>query len=216
MVRIDAHQHFWRISRGDYGWLNAAEHPDIYRDFLPSDLAPLLELDGIDKTILVQAAPTSAETEFLLEIAAGTPFVAGVVGWVDLTSSEAPARIEQLARHDKLVGLRPMLQDIPDVEWMLRPDVTTAVQAMARCGLRFDALALPQHLPVLERFLDRHPDLPVVVDHGAKPDIANDGLKAWADALRAVAQRETAFCKLSGLATEAGPGWTASQLAPYI
>lgn len=216
MHRIDAHQHFWRIDRGDYGWLNTAEHPDICRDFLPADLAPLLERHGIYKTILVQAAPTVAETEFLLEIADATPFVAGVVGWVDLTSADAPSRIERLARHDKLVGLRPMLQDIPDVEWMLRPDVTTAVDAMARCGLRFDALVLPQHLPVLGRFLDRHSDLPVVIDHGAKPDIAHRALKPWAAALQAVAHHDNTFCKLSGLATEAGPGWTAIQLAPYI
>jgi L-fuconolactonase len=216
MHRIDAHQHFWRIDRGDYGWLNASEHPDICRDFLPADLAPLLERHGIDKTILVQAAPTFAETEFLLEIAASTPFVAGVVGWVDLTAADAPSRIERLARHDKLVGLRPMLQDIPDVEWMLRPDVATAVDAMARCGLRFDALVLPKHLPVLGRFLDRHPELPVVIDHGAKPDIVHGALKPWAEALRAIAQRGNTFCKLSGLASEAGPGWTTAQLAPYI
>jgi L-fuconolactonase len=216
MSRIDAHQHFWRIDRGDYGWLNAADHPDICRDFLPIDLAPLLHRHRIDRTILVQAAPTRAETEFLLEIAASTSFVAGVVGWVDMTAADAATRIENLARHDKLVGLRPMLQDIADVEWMLRPDVTKAVVAMTRCGLRFDALVLPRHLPVLGRFLDRHPGLPVVIDHGAKPDIRKGVLKPWADALRAVAARDNTFCKLSGLATEAGPGWTAVKLAPYI
>jgi len=216
MHRIDAHQHFWRIERGDYGWLNAADHPVICRDFLPVDLAPLLNRHGIDKTILVQAAPTVAETEFLLELAAATPFVAGVVGWVDLTRADATERIETFARHEKLVGLRPMLQDIADVEWMLRPDVTLAVDAMVRCGLRFDALVMPRHLAVLARFLDRHPDLPVVIDHGAKPDIVHGAIKPWADALRAVARRDNTFCKLSGLATEAGPAWTAARLAPYV
>ncbi|MBV9418193.1 MAG: amidohydrolase family protein, partial [Alphaproteobacteria bacterium] len=113
-MRIDAHQHFWRMARGDYGWLTAAEHPKIARDFLPADLAPLLSAARVDKTIVVQAAPTEAETQFLLELAAETPFVAGVVGWADFDAPDAASRIARLSANRKLVGLRPMLQDMQD------------------------------------------------------------------------------------------------------
>src|SRR5580658_8379682 len=108
-MRIDAHQHFWRPSRGDYVWLTPQAHPAICRKFLPQDLAPLLDDAGVERTILVQAAPTTGETDYLLGLAAETPFVAGVVGWADFEAPEAAARIDVLARQPKLVGLRPML-----------------------------------------------------------------------------------------------------------
>jgi len=119
---IDAHQHFWRIGRGDYGWLTPALTP-IYRDFAPEDLAPLLARHGIAGTILVQAAPTVAETRFLLDIANATPFVRGVVGWVDFEAARAPDAIAALAADPLLVGLRPMVQDIADDDWLLRPSL---------------------------------------------------------------------------------------------
>jgi len=128
--RIDAHQHFWRIGRGDYGWLTKADHPKIARDFLPDDLAPLLARARIDKTILVQAAPTEAETAFLLELAA--PFVAGVVGWVDFEDADAAARIARLCANPKLLGLRPMIQDIPDNAWLLRPALAPVLWRQGR------------------------------------------------------------------------------------
>ncbi|MBV9044922.1 MAG: amidohydrolase family protein, partial [Alphaproteobacteria bacterium] len=146
-MRIDAHQHFWRVARGDYGWLVPAEHPKIARDFLPPDMAPLLTAAKIAKTILVQAAPTETETRFLLELAAETPFVAGVVGWVDFDAPDAASRIARLSAHKKLVGLRPMMQDMPDDEWMLRKELAKPLDAMQRGGLRFDALVKPRHLP---------------------------------------------------------------------
>ena len=118
LMRIDAHQHFWRLARGDYGWLTTEDFPGLYRDFGPSDLASLLDAASIERTVLVQAAPTAAETAYLLELAAATPFVAGVVGWTDLEASDAPGAIESTAANPKLLGLRPMLQDLDDDAWI--------------------------------------------------------------------------------------------------
>ncbi|HEX4301218.1 MAG TPA: amidohydrolase family protein [Rhizomicrobium sp.] len=215
-MRIDAHQHFWRMDRGDYGWLTAKDHPKIARDFLPADLAPLLAAARIDKTILVQAAPTDAETQFLLEIAAATPFVAGVVGWSDFEAPDTAMRIARLCANPKLKGLRPMVQDMADDEWLLRPSLARAFEAMQRGRLRFDALVKPRHLPALAEFLDRYPALPVVIDHAAKPDIAHAGLDLWASYIRHIAKSSKAVCKLSGLVTEAGTGWSASTLKLYV
>jgi L-fuconolactonase len=213
--RIDAHQHFWRLSRGDYGWLTPAAAA-IYRDFAPADLAPLLARAGIDGTVLVQAAPTVAETRFLLELAAGTPFVAGVVGWAPLDAPDAPDVVADLARDARLRGLRPMLHDISDVDWMLRPALTPGLRALAALDLTFDALVRPPHLPNLRRLLDRHPDLRVVIDHGAKPDIAAGRYESWAEDMAPLARDTRAWVKLSGLVTEAGADWSVERLRPYV
>ena len=215
-MRVDSHQHFWRLSRGDYGWLNATDFPKIARDFLPGDLAPLLSAANIDKTVLVQAAPTIAETAFLLELARATPFIGGVVGWVDFDAPDAASQIARLSEESKLVGLRPMIQDIADFEWMLRPELAPALDALQRSDLCFDALVKPRHLPALREFLDRHPKLAVVIDHGAKPDIAGLGHELWAMLMRDIARNTTAMCKLSGLVSEAGPGWSAQGLKLYV
>lgn len=211
---LDAHQHFWRLDRGDYGWLT----PDlalIHRDFGPADLVPLLREAGVDGTILVQAAPTVRETEYLLGLAHETEFVRGVVGWVDFDAPDAPDQVAQLASDPLLVGLRPMIQDIADDEWMLRPSHGPVLEAMIAHNLTFDALVLPRHLTRLRRLIDRHPDLRVVIDHGAKPDIAGGAQEAWATDMAMLARETRAFCKLSGLATEAAPDWTLQDLAPY-
>ena len=208
---IDSHQHFWRIDRGDYGWLTRALAP-IYRDFGPDDLAPLLARHGIARTILVQAAPTVAETAFLLSLAARTPFVAGVVGWVDFESPDAPRAIATLARDPLLVGLRPMVQDMADDDWLARAPLDRALDAMRANGLVFDALVRPRHLSRLLAFVDRNHDLPIVLDHCAKPDIRNFGYSPWLADIEAVAERRHVTCKLSGLATEAAADWTADDL----
>ena len=198
-MRIDAHQHFWRLDRGDYRWLT----PDleaIHRDFLPEDLEPLLAECGIDRTVLVQAADTDAETDFLLSIAAETPFVAGVVGWVDLASRSAPGRIELLAGDPAFVGVRPMLQDLPDPSWILRAELAPALEALADLDLAFDALVRPVHLPALRELLHRHTRLRVVIDHAAKPVAA--GFAAWRTHMEAIARDSSACCKLSGLSTD--------------
>jgi L-fuconolactonase len=200
---IDAHFHAWRLARADYGWLTpalGAIHRDVEVAHWRAHAAPL----GIRGGVLVQAAPTEAETEFLLRIADDEPDVLGVVGWADLPAADAPARIAALAARSKLKGLRPMLQDIADLDWILQPAVAPALEAMAEQGLVFDALVRPAHLPRVRELARRHPALSIVVDHGAKPAIAQREWQPWADELQRLANETGAACKLSGLLTEAG------------
>ena len=214
-MRIDAHQHFWRLARGDYGWLTA-DLAAIHRDYEPADLAPLLKAARIDRTVLVQATPSDAETHFLLRLAETTDFVVGVVGWADFEAEDAPHRIAALAAREKLVGLRPMIQDIPDPRWMLNEAIEPAIEAMVDEGLTFDALIKPPHLPILAEFAARHPGLDIVIDHAAKPDIAAGAFDIWAHDIRALAAQTRLVCKLSGLATESAPGWSAETLRAYV
>ena len=212
--RIDAHHHFWRIARGDYSWLTPALGA-IYRDFDPEDLAPHLAAHGIAATILVQAAPTHAETAFLLDLADKTAFVAGVVGWTEFAAPGAEATIARLAADPLLVGLRPMVQDIDDDDWLMRAELAPAFDAMIAHQLVFDALLKPRHLRRLIAVLERHPQLRVVVDHAAKPAIGSGADAAWRSDIAAVAQFSNVACKLSGLVTEAPANWTVDDLRPY-
>lgn len=219
-MHIDSHQHFWRPSRGDYGWLTPDLVP-LYRDFGPADLAPLLTGHGIAGTILVQAAASLAETEYLLALAADASFVKGVVGWAGFDQPNGPADIEGLAAGPRLKGFRPMIQDIADPEWMLRPELASSIGVLERSGLAFDALLRPEHLSPFKRFLKLYPNLPIVLDHGAKPAIAaarlDDGqFDRWGRDIREIARDRRLRCKISGLATEAGPGWQAADLHPYL
>ncbi len=212
-MRIDAHHHLWTLSRGDYSWMSPDLGP-IYRDFYPDDLAPLLAEANIDRTILVQAADTLAETEFMLSLADETPFIAGVVGWVDMAAPDAVATLERLAQNAHFKGVRPMIQEIVDDDWILRPDLDKTFEALIGLDLRFDALVLPRHLSRLLKRLDRHTDLKCVIDHGAKPALATGDLDRWQEDMTHLAKNTSAFCKLSGLVTEIGPGWTQPQLEP--
>ncbi len=214
-MRIDAHQHFWALTRGDYGWLT----PDlgtIYRDFTPDDLSPLLAAAEIDGTVLVQAAPTVAETKFMLSLADQNAFIKGVVGWVDFEAAGAPTQIAALAAHPALVGLRPMIQNIANPLWMLSDALTPAFNAVQRHDLTFDALTLPHHLGPLRQLLERHPDMRVIIDHGSKPLIKDAILGDWSDNMAAIARDTSAWCKLSGLVTEAAADWTIEHLRPYV
>lgn len=213
---IDAHQHFWRVDRGDYFWMPEDPSSVLRRDYGPADLKPLLDRYGITGTVLVQAAPTEAETAFMLDIAAREPSVKAVVGWVDFERSDAPERIAELAGRDGLVGVRPMIQDLPDDDWMLRDDLAPAFQALIDHGLRFDALTFPRHLPRLLTLIDRWPDLKTVVDHCSKPQIRHREFQPWADHMRAVAEHPHIVCKLSGVVTETDGGWTVDDIRPYV
>ena len=212
---IDAHFHLWQPSRGDYGWLTP-ELGAIYRDVTVAHWRDQSRPCGITGGIVVQAAPTEAETQFLLAQAEPADDVLGVVGWVDLLAADAPARIARLARHRKLKGLRPMLQDIADPDWILQSALRPALNAMVQHGLVFDALVKPAHLPRIATLARSHPDLRIVIDHGAKPDIAAGDIGGWAEQMRAIGRGSGAFCKLSGLPTEAKAGWEPADLEPYV
>ncbi len=215
MTRIDSHQHFWQLSRGDYSWLT----PDfdvLYKDFLPKDLSPILEQLGISKTVLVQAAATTAETEFMLAIAEQTEFVAGVVGWVDMESADAIKQLEVFSKNPYFKGIRPMIQDIGDVNWMLKAELAPVFEYLIAQQLTFDALVKPEHLPALYHLLLKYPDLKVVIDHGAKPAIADNSSPQWYENIALIALETSAYCKLSGLVTEAGTEPALKQIVPYM
>ena len=215
-VRIDAHQHYWKLERGDYGWLTPEFGP-IYRDFLPADLKPILARHGIDKTIAVQAAPTVAETEYLLELASAEPTIAGVVGWVDMEADDFEKQLDRLRQNPKFVGIRPMIQDIEDEGWILRPKVRRSLAALEERGFPLDFLTLPRHLPCVLEVLDGHPNLRAIIDHLSKPPIKAGTTHPWADLIRRVGDHPNVMCKLSGMVTEADrKNWTADDLKPYV
>lgn len=215
-MRIDSHQHFWSIQRDDYGWLT----PDLsilFKDFGPDELQPLLDQAGIDKTVLVQAAASVEETRYLLDIADDHPFVAGVVGWVDMNlAKDAIDALDEFARNPKFVGIRPMIQDIEDPAWVDRPEHDIVLAALSDHNLCFDALVRSAHLPHLLSCMMRHPELGVVIDHGAKPDIASGEWQPWAKRISLIANQTSAYCKISGLITEASDAQTYDDVMPYV
>ncbi|MET0575961.1 MAG: amidohydrolase family protein [Mesorhizobium sp.] len=218
-TRIDAHQHFWNPARGDYDWM-PRDNAVLNRVYLPEDLAPRLAEAGIAKTVLVQAAASVEETEYMLGIADTTDTVAAVVGWIDFEDRSHLRHLERLRDHPKFVGVRPMIQDIPDVDWMLRDDVQWAYAALVDLDLTFDALGFSRHLGNFLTLLKRYPKLRVVVDHCMKPQVRDHGtareeLAFWANGMARIARETGAYCKLSGLVTEANDGWSVEDLRPY-
>ncbi len=213
---IDAHQHFWHPARGDYPWM-PPDDPVLSRPYRPSDLAPGRAETGVKQTVLVQAAPSVAETDYLLGIADATPHVARVVGWIDFEDPGQRAVLDRLARHPKFAGVRPMIQDIADDTWMLRADVQWAFEALIAMDLTFDGLGFPRHLPHFHTLLTRYPELRAVIDHCMKPQFRtrSDADHArWAEGMTALAEDTGAFCKLSGLVTEADDDWSDAVLQP--
>lgn len=217
---IDAHHHLWKLSRADYGWIGSGTNPavaPIERDFLVAEFRALAAANGVTGSVAVQAAPTLAETRWLLDQArASDGLILGVVGWIDMAAKDATDTLRDLASDSLLRGIRPMLQDIADVEWILRPELMTAIRAIEQHNLAFDLLVKPPYLKAAHTLLARHPDLRAIVDHGAKPDIAGDGWQPWADDVRRIARDTSAFCKISGLVTEARPGWKVGDLRCYV
>lgn len=212
---IDAHQHFWNPARGDYFWMVGEAKKPITRTIMPKDMSAHLTRHKIAKTVLVQAAPSVNETEFMLGIADATEFVAKVVGWVDFENREDLKQLQRLKKHPKFSGVRPMIQDLPDVEWMHRADVQWGFDALIDLDLSFDALGYPIHLDAFQRLFDKYPRLRTVVDHCMKPVIREGQFEPWASKIAKIAKTTPVYCKLSGLSGEAKPGWTVETLKPY-
>lgn len=213
---VDAHHHLWKVSRGDYHWMTP-EMTVLARDYLIEDLQPLLRKASVARTVLVQAAQTEAETDFLLDLASAADFIAGVTGWLDLADPSFPARLDRYRLHPKFIAVRPMLQDISDDAWILRPVVLRNLKHLAELKFPFEFLTYPRHLPHVARALEETPGLHAVIDHLSKPPIASGELEPWASLIRRVADFPDVHCKLSGMVTEADhERWTPQSLAPYV
>ncbi|WFU40591.1 amidohydrolase family protein [Bradyrhizobium sp. CB82] len=217
---IDAHQHFWDPAKANYPWMEAAELAPIRRAFGPADLAPLLKQNRIDASILVQCRSSVAETEEFLRIAAATPFVIGVVGWVDLTNAAVGEMLDRLRAApagDRLVGIRHQVHDEADPDWLLREDVQRGLAAVFAHDLTYDLLVRTRELPAAIATAQAFPQARLVLDHAAKPPIADGFSRDWADRMAALAACGNVWCKVSGLATEARwNDWDAARLLPYI
>ncbi|HZT33542.1 MAG TPA: amidohydrolase family protein [Bryobacteraceae bacterium] len=215
-MRIDAHQHFWDLERFEYSWMPPA--PSVLRrNYLPPDLEPILKRNRFDGSVVVQANTLVAETRWLLQLASAHPIILGVVGWVDLTDARVGDSLDEFQRHPKFKGVRHIVQDEPDVNWLLRGDVLRGLREVARRGLPYDLLLRPQHLPLVPRLADRVPELRMVIDHIAKPRIAERIWSGWARDMESAARIPQVWCKLSGMITEADPkDWKAADLRPYV
>lgn len=215
-MRIDSHQHYWKVKRGDYHWMTPAV-PVLYRDYLPADLRPSLVEHNIQKTILVQAAQTVAETDYLLNLAEQDESVAGVVGWLDMEDANFPSEFEKYRNNPKFIGLRPMLQDIPDDRWILRPSVLAALRVISDADYPFEFLTYPRHLPFVSQVLETIPKLRAIIDHISKPEIRLHKAEPWKSWITQLARHPHLYCKLSGMITEADhKHWTVNDLRPYI
>jgi L-fuconolactonase len=213
---IDAHQHFWQVGRFDYPWMTS-DLGILYRDYLPADLKPVLRANGVDKTVLVQASNSVAESRWLLSLADQNSFIAGVVGWVDLASPEVGEQLAELTRHPKFKGVRHLVESEPADDWLVQPTVISGLRRLAAYGLSYDLLVHTRHLRHASTVAERCSDLRLVIDHLAKPPIAKHGFEEWAREFKPLASYPNMYCKLSGLVTEANwSSWTAEDLCPYV
>lgn len=217
---IDAHHHFWDPTRGDYGWmddLDPAGRERLVRSVGPSELAPHLERHGIARAIVVQAAPTEAEGRYLLEVSRRCDFVAGAVVWLDLERDDFAERLRAFRQEPGFLGVRPMVQDLADPRWLLRPPVRRALAELERTRTCFDFLVKPPQMAAMLEVLDQFENLAAVIDHVAKPAIARRELDPWREQMRQAARHPNVYCKLSGMVTEADhQSWTPADLEPYV
>jgi L-fuconolactonase len=214
---IDAHQHYWLRSRGDYDWLERAP-VELQRDFLPTDFHTVSAAAGVSGSVLIQAAPTEDETRYLFELGRTDEHILGIVGWVDFEAVDVEARISALVRDSGglLVGLRPMVQDIADPDWLARPSLDAAFDALQLHGLAFDALVTPAQLPALGKRMARAPALRAVLDHAGKPDIAKGHFQAWSNQIDRLAGIDRLHCKFSGLLTQLDAALPDSAMDCYV
>jgi len=207
---IDAHQHFWQLGRFNYPWMSK-DLGILYRDYLPTDLSPILQRNRVIQTVLVQASNSIAESRWLLDLADTNDFIAGVVGWVDLTNPD------ELSTHPKFKGVRHLVESEPSDDWLVQPAVISGLQKLSARGLTYDLLVHTRHLKHVPVVAESCADLKLVIDHLAKPPIARNEIDEWSRALKPLANYPNIHCKLSGLVTEANwHSWQTEDLRPYV
>lgn len=215
-MRIDSHQHYWNPDLIPYPWMPPA--PSLLRrNYLPEDLEPILKLNQFDGSVVVQAAQVPAEATWLLNLASQHKSILGVVAWADLKDPKLGLTLDQLQKHPKFSGIRHIVHDEPDVQWILQPSVINGLKELERRQIPYDLLIKPPHLPYTQRLLDAVPNLPIVIDHIAKPYIKEGIFDGWAKDIERIAKHPKLFCKISGMITEADhKDWKPAQLTPYV
>jgi L-fuconolactonase len=215
-MHIDAHQHFWIYDSREYEWIDDSMAA-LRRDFLPHDLKPELDQAGFQGSVAVQARQTTEETRWLLQLAASSPFILGVVGWVDLQSPDVRSQLREFSQNPKLVGVRHVVQGEPDERFMLRPEFLRGIAALEEFDLAYDILIYTRHLTVAAEFVRQFPRQRFVLDHLAKPPIKDGSLQPWARGVEELAAFPNVMCKLSGMVTEADrQHWRPEHMAPYL
>jgi len=215
-MRIDAHQHFWDLSRLTYPWMPSEPSP-LRKTYLPSTLQPILETHRFEGSVVVQAHHSLDETRWLLELARENDFIKGVVAWVDITDPLLGRTLDELQPDSHFKGVRHLVHDEPDPQWLLRPDVLRGLGELARRDIPYDLLLRPLHLPLVPVLAGKLPKLRMVIDHIAKPSISTGEFDHWARLMEAVFPLPGVYCKLSGMITEAPwHNWSASDLRPYV
>jgi len=214
---IDAHQHFWELGRFNMDWLKSEPNQPINKSFLPDDLKPLIKKAGVDKTVFVQTQHDVEENRWALKLADQDDFICGVVGWVDLASEKCEEQLLEFKENPKFVGIRHITQDEPDDDFAIRPDVIRGMKVLQKHQVPFDLLFFVKHLKHAQTLAKELPDLPMVIDHLAKPHIKDHKLDDWEANFRAAAKFPNMHCKLSGMVTEANwANWKPADLKPYI
>lgn len=216
MQKIDAHQHFWVFDPLRDSWIDGSM-PEIQHDFLPDDLEPILKTNGFDGCVVVQSDQSEAENEFQLKNADKNSIIKGVVGWVDLCSSEVGPRLEFYSGFKLMKGFRHILQGEPDASFMLQKSFMQGVSLLRKFGFTYDLLIYPKHLQKAKKLVETFPDQPFVIDHLAKPDLKNKNIDDWKKDIQAIAKLENVSCKVSGMVTEADwKNWRPEDFTPYL
>lgn len=214
-MKVDAHQHYWKISRDDYGWITP-DLPRLYRNFLEDDLLPDLHACQISKTIVVQAAPTIEETDFILSLSEQSETIAGVVGWLDLDDPSYKKQLERFQQHPKFVGIRVMIQDMEDETTILQQHYVDAFSYFEQIDLPIDLLVTSNQLEAVCQLL-KQTSIRAVIDHMAKPEIAQGITEPWKQQMAEIAQYPNIYCKISGMVTEADhQSWRQEDFIPYV
>lgn len=217
-MRIDAHQHYWRLDREDYGWLTPASGATLFQDYMPDLLKDELHHNDVRGTIVVQAAPTMEETEFLLDMSDKEETLIGVVGWLDINAADFEKHYLRFCSHPRFVGIRPNFPDVIDGNWGHHKQLIHNLSILAEDSCPVELLVRPHALAGMAKLLEHVPNLPAVVDHMGKPDLSGNNDHVWAEGIRSIAKFERTSCKVSGLATEGGFGdrKPAQVIEPYI